>query len=211
MKFSRTLGAAAAAVAVLASSGCAPLLVGGAVAGGAMVAVDRRSPGIQLEDQSIELRLMQQLGAKFPGDKGHISATSYNRRVLLTGEVADEQGKAEAQSTAEKSESVVAVMNELVIGAPSSLANRNFDTALTSKVLAALLQAKDVPSGTIKVVSERAVVYLMGRVTQAEGEASARAASRVSGVRQVVKYFDYLTEQEAAKFASTPPAETPPK
>jgi osmotically-inducible protein OsmY len=211
MKFSRTLGAAAAAVAVLASSGCAPLLVGGAVAGGAMVAVDRRSPGIQLEDQSIELRLMQQLGAKFPGDKGHISATSYNRRVLLTGEVADEQGKAEAQSIAEKSESVVAVMNELVIGAPSSLANRNFDTALTSKVLAALLQAKDVPSGTIKVVSERAVVYLMGRVTQAEGEASARAASRVSGVRQVVKYFDYLTEQEAAKFASTPPAETPPK
>jgi osmotically-inducible protein OsmY len=124
--------------------------------------------------------------------------------VLLTGEVRNEQDKAEAQSIAQKSENVRAVVNELYIGSPSTLANRNFDTALTAKVLAALLQAPDVPSGAIKVVSERAVVYLMGRVTPGEGDAAARSASRVAGVQRVVKVFDYLTDKEAAALAGKP-------
>jgi len=94
------------------------------------------------------------------------------------------------------------VVNELHVGSLSTFANRNFDTALTSKVLAALLQAPGVPSGAIKVVSERAVVYLMGRVTPSEGEAAARAASRVAGVQRVVKNFDYLSEKEAADEAA---------
>lgn len=192
---------AMAAVAALSSAGCAPLLVGGAVAGGAMVATDRRAAGIQLLDQEIELRLAKALGDAFPGDRAHINVTSYNQRVLLTGEVATEQGKAEAQAIAQKAENVQAVVNELHVGSPSTLANRNFDTALTAKVLTALLQASDVPSGAIKVVSERAVVYLMGRVTPGEGEAAARAASRVSGVQRVVKIFDYLTEKEATDAA----------
>jgi osmotically-inducible protein OsmY len=192
---------AMAAVAALFSAGCAPLLVGGAVAGGAMVATDRRAAGIQLLDQEIELRLVKALGDAFPGDRAHINVTSYNQRVLLTGEVATEQGKAEAQAIAQKAENVRAVVNELYVGSPSTLANRNFDTALTAKVLTALLQASDVPSGAIKVVSERAVVYLMGLVTPAEGEAAARAASRVAGVQRVVKNFDYLPEKEGAQAA----------
>jgi osmotically-inducible protein OsmY len=211
MNNGRTLLAALAAVAALSATACAPLLVGGAVAGGAMVATDRRSPGIQLEDQAIELRLNKALGDKFPSDRAHINVTSYNQRVLLTGEVTDEQSKLEAQAIAQKSENVRAVLNELHVGSLSSLSNRNFDTALTSKVLAALLQAKDVPSGAIKVVSERAVVYLMGRVTQGEGDAAARAASRVSGVQRVVKNFDYLSDKEVAAEAAKPAAEAQPK
>jgi len=207
----RTALAAVAVAAAFLSAGCAPLLVGGAVAGGAMVASDRRSTGIQVEDQAIELRLSNAMGGKFPADRAHISVTSYNRRVLLTGEVTTEQAKTEAQALAEKSENVVAVLNELHVGSLSTLSNRNFDTALTSKVIAALVQAKDVPSGTIKVVSERAVVYLMGRVTQGEGDAAARAASRVSGAQRVVKYFDYLSDKEAAALTSSPAAESPPK
>lgn len=207
----RSTLAALAAVAALLISGCAPLVVGGAVAGGAMVASDRRSAGIQLEDQAIELRLIKALGDAFPSDRAHINVTSYNQRVLLTGEVTTEQGKRDAQAIAQKSENVRAVVNELHVGSLSTLANRNFDTALTSKVLAALLQASDVPSGAIKVVSERAVVYLMGRLTQGEGDAAARVASRVAGVQRVVKNFDYLTAQEAAAQAEQAPAAAPAK
>jgi len=202
--------AAVAVIAAIFSAGCAPLLVGGAVAGGAMVASDRRSTGIQLEDQAIELRLVKALGDAFPSDRAHINVTSYNQRVLLTGEVATEQAKADAQAIAQKSENVRSVVNELHVGSLSTMSNRNFDTALTSKVLAALLKAEDVPSGAIKVVSERAVVYLMGRVTQGEGDAAARVASRVSGVQRVVKLFDYLNEKEAAAEAAKPPAAAAP-
>lgn len=202
--------AAVAIAAALCSVGCAPLLVGGAVAGGAMVASDRRSSGIQLEDQAIELRLVKALGDAFPSDRAHINVTSYNQRVLLTGEVTEAQLKADAQAIAQKSENVRAVVNELHVGSLSTTSNRNFDTALTSKVLAALLKAEDVPSGAIKVVSERAVVYLMGRVTPGEGDATARVASRVSGVQRVVKLFDYLTEKEAAAEAPKAPSAAAP-
>jgi osmotically-inducible protein OsmY len=209
MNHRRKTLAAVAVAAALSSTGCAPLLVGGAVAGGAMVATDRRSSGIQLEDQAIELRLIKALGDAFPSDRAHINVTSYNQRVLLTGEVTSEQAKLDAQAIAQKSENVRAVVNELHVGSLSTMSNRNFDTALTSKVLAAMLQASDVPSGAIKVVSERAVVYLMGRVTQGEGDAAARVASRVSGVQRVVKNFDYLSDKEVAAEAAKPAEAAP--
>jgi osmotically-inducible protein OsmY len=201
----RRAALAAAAALMISAAGCAPLVVGGAAVGGAMVAADRRSPGIQLEDQAIELRINRALAEKFPRDRANISVTSYNRRVLLTGEVTSEQGKLDAQAIAEKSENVAAVVNELHVGNLSTISNRNFDTSLTAKVLAALVRTEGVPSGTIKVVSERSVVYLMGRVTPQEGEAAARAASRVAGARQVVKVFDYLSAQDAAALQSAPP------
>lgn len=193
---------ATASAAVLISAGCAPLIVGGAV-GGAIVATDRRSVGIQLEDEAIERRINRALAEKYPRDRANISVSSYNRHVLLTGEVVNDASKLEAQAIAEKSENVAAVLNELRVGSLSTLANRNYDTTLTAKVRAALLEAKGVPSGAIRVVSERSVVYLMGRLTTEEADAAARAASRVSGVRQVVKYFDYLSEQEAAAFTDS--------
>ncbi|MBK9244310.1 MAG: BON domain-containing protein [Burkholderiales bacterium] len=199
--YRRAALAALAAAAALTTVGCAAVAVG-AVAGGVMIASDRRSSGIQLEDQAIELRVREALGKAIPSDRANISVTSYNLRVLLTGEVTEAQLKAEAEAIARKSDNVRGVLNELYVGSLSTAANRNFDTALTSKVLAAMLQDKNVPSSAIKVVSERAVVYLMGRVTPAEGEAAARVASRVSGVQRVVKNFDYLTEAEAAAEAA---------
>lgn len=199
------LGSLAAAAAALIA-GCAPLVIGGAAAGTAMVASDRRSTGIQLEDQAIELRVASALREKFPGDTANISATSYNRRVLLTGEVPTEQARAEAQALVEKSPNVVAVINELYVGKPSTLANRNFDTSLTAKVLAALAPAEGVPSGTIKVVTSRSVVYLMGLVTPAEGDATAKVASRVAGVQRVVKVFEYLPDRQPAGTTVAPPA-----
>ena len=204
------LAAVASAVALL-GTGCAPMLIGGAAAGTVMAVSDRRSTGIQVEDQAIELRLRMALNEKLPSAVANIGITSYNQRVLLTGEVTTEQARAEAQSIAEKSQNVLGVRNELHVGSLSTLANRNFDTSLTAKVVVALIDAKGVPSGTIKVVSSRSVVYLMGRVTQGEGDAAAQAASRVAGVRQVVKYFDYLSEQEAAALAPKPAAEPAPK
>lgn len=211
MKKRRTLMLAAVAIAVVPAMGCAPLVVGGAVAGTAMVVSDRRSPGIQVEDQAIELRVANALGEKFPRDKANISVTSYNRRVLLTGEVTSEQAKAEAQAVAEKSPNVAAVLNELHVGSLSTLANRNFDTSLTAKVLAALATAQAVPSGTIKVVTSRSVVYLMGLVTQTEGEAAARVASRVAGVQKVVKAFEYLPDRSPPAPSAKPVADAPPK
>lgn len=199
------LGSLAAAAAALIT-GCAPLVIGGAAAGTAMVASDRRSTGIQLEDQAIELRVASALREKFPGDTTNISATSYNRRVLLTGEVPTEQARAEAQALVEKSPNVVAVINELYVGKPSTLANRNFDTSLTAKVLAALAPAEGVPSGTIKVVTSRSVVYLMGLVTPAEGDATAKVASRVAGVQRVVKVFEYLPDRQPTGTTVAPPA-----
>jgi osmotically-inducible protein OsmY len=203
--------AALGAAATLAATGCAAVLIGGAAAGTAVVVADRRSPGIQLEDQAIELRLRSALDAKLPASVANIGIASYNQRVLLTGEVTTEQAKAEAQAIAEKSPNVLGVRNEIYVGALSTFANRNYDRALSAKVVVALVDASGVPSGTIRVVSSRSVVYLLGLVTEAEGQAAARAAARVSGVRQVVKYFDYISEKEAEAATPKPPAEAPAK
>lgn len=190
-------------------TGCAPLLVGGAVAGGVIVATDRRSVGIQVEDEAIEGRVSRALGSRFfDGNTHRISVNSYNRRVLLTGEVPSEADKAEAGKLAAGMENVRMVSNELVIGTVSTQANRNNDAAITTKVKAALLAEKNVPSGTVSVTTRRSVVYLMGRVSAAEGDLAARAASRVEGVREVVKLFDLLSESElkAIKPAAAPAA-----
>ena len=200
---------AAAAGAALLGTGCAPLLVGGAVAGGAIVATDRRSVGIQIEDEAIEGRVSRALGSRFfDGNTHRVSVSSYNRRVLLTGEVPSEADKAEAGKLAASMENVRMISNELVIGAVSTQANRNNDAAITTKVKAALLAEKNVPSGTVSVTTRRSVVYLMGRVSAAEGDLAARAASRVEGVREVVKLFDLQSEAEikASRPASTPAA-----
>jgi osmotically-inducible protein OsmY len=200
---------AAAAGAALLGTGCAPLLLGGAVAGGAIVATDRRSVGIQIEDEAIEGRVSRALGSRFfDGNTHRVSVSSYNRRVLLTGEVPSEADKAEAGKLAASMENVRMISNELVIGAVSTQANRNNDAAITTKVKAALLAEKNVPSGTVSVTTRRSVVYLMGRVSAAEGDLAARAASRVEGVREVVKLFDLQSEAEikASRPASTPAA-----
>jgi osmotically-inducible protein OsmY len=183
-----------AAASIAALSACAPILLGGAVMG-TFAATDRRTVGNQVEDQSIELKGMNRLSGRY-GDKGHISINSYNRKVLLTGEVPTDAAKADAEEQAKGIENVRAVVNELQVGLPTSLATRSNDTFITGKVKASLIDAKDVFANSFLINTQRGTVYLMGRVTEREGARGASIAAGVSGVTKVVKVFDYITEAE---------------
>jgi osmotically-inducible protein OsmY len=185
----------AASLAVALLDGCV-LLVGGAAVGGTVVATDRRSVGIQLEDDRIESRVNKALLDRIPKTAMNIDVTSYNRKVLLAGEVRTAEMRAEAEAAARQVENVREVVNELVVGEPATLGDRTDDTIVAGKVKAALLATDGVPGGVVKTTVNRGVVYLLGKVTPAEGEAAAKAASRVSGVRRVVKLFDLMTDQE---------------
>jgi phosphoheptose isomerase/osmotically-inducible protein OsmY len=187
---------AAVAAATLLSA-CAPLLVGGAVVGTSMMVTDRRTSGTQVEDQSIELKAMTRT-REAVGERGHVNATSYNRTVLLTGEMATENDKAMVEQAIAKIEGVRTVVNELVVAGSSSLAGRSTDAILTSKVKASFLDAKDVFANAIKVVTERSTVYLMGRVTEREANRASDIARGVGGVQKVVRVFEVITEAELA-------------
>lgn len=197
----QALGAVTLALSLLA--GCAPLIVGGAMVGGAMVAVDRRTAGAQFEDQAIELKAANRIGELRPNV--HVNVTSYNRMVLLTGEVGAEADRAALKAAVEAIENVRSVVDETAVMGNSSLTARTNDTVLSGKVKATLLDAGDLKSSAIKVVTERGTVYLMGRVVEREASQAAQLASRVGGVQKVVRVFELLTEAELAAI-SPPPA-----
>jgi osmotically-inducible protein OsmY len=182
-------------LAVVLLDGCV-LLIGGAGVGGTVVATDRRSVGIQLEDDAIESRVNKALIDRIPKTAMNIDVTSYNRKVLLAGEVRTAEMRAQAEAAATQTENVHEVINELTVGEPATLGDRTDDTLIAGKVKAALLGDDGVPGGVVKTTVNRGVVYLLGKVTPAEGEAAAKAASRVSGVRRVVKLFDLMTDQD---------------
>jgi osmotically-inducible protein OsmY len=203
-----------AAVAIVVAGatllgGCAPLLIGGAIAGGAMVYTDRRSSGTQLEDEVIEVKGMNRVTEMF-GERAHVNVTSYNRIVLLTGEVPAEGDKASLQQSTSKIENVQSVVNEVIVGPPRSMSGRSNDALLTSKVKASFIDAKDLFSNALKVVTSNDVVYLMGRVTQREADRAAEVARGVSGVRKVVKVFEIVSDAELANSATQPPVQAPP-
>ncbi len=179
-------------------SACAPLLVGGAVVGTSMVVTDRRTSGTQLEDQSIEIKAQTRV-REAVGERGHVTITSYNRNVLLTGEVAADTDKVAVEQAVAKIEGVRTVINELAVMGSSSLASRSSDAVLTSKVKASYVDAKDVFANAIKVVTERGTVYLMGRVTEREANRASDIARGVPGVLKVVKVFEVITEAELAE------------
>jgi osmotically-inducible protein OsmY len=203
----RTAGAARLALVAIAAStllsACAPLVVGGAVVGGALMVVDRRTSGAQVEDQAIELKAATRL-REAVGDRGHISVTSYNRAVLLTGEAATEEDRKAAEQAVARTENVRSVLNELQVMGSSSLTSRSNDTFVTGKVKAALVDAKDVQATIFKVVTERGVVYLMGRVTEREAARAAEVARAVPGVLKVVRVFEILSDAELADLQSKP-------
>jgi osmotically-inducible protein OsmY len=188
----RKLAAAAAFVAAAGFiQGCAPLAVT-AAASGAMMATDRRSPGIYIEDESIEWRIVDAMRGKFEGS--HINATSYNRRVLLTGEAYTEEVKKQAEEVVRGVLNVREVVNELKIAGASSLTARGNDALITSNVKALMVNNGNKFSPMhIKVLTEANVVFLMGLVSQAEGEAAAEIARRAQGVSRVVKVFEYTS------------------
>jgi osmotically-inducible protein OsmY len=197
-----------AAALVLASlaAGCAPLLVGGAVIGGGLVATDRRTAGTQIEDEGIELRAASRV--RELATLGQVSVTSYNRLVLLTGEVPGANERAQVEAAVAKVENVKGVVNELVVAPNSAMSSRTADSGLSTRVKLTLVDAKDLQSNAFKVVAERRVVYLMGRVTEREANRAAELASQVSGVEKVVKVFELISERElggpAAAAAATP-------
>jgi osmotically-inducible protein OsmY len=194
----RTTGTLLLALAAgTALSACAPLLIGGAIWGGTLVVSDRRTSGAQIDDQAIELKSVRRI-ADVIGERGHINVTSYNRLVLLSGEVPTEADKAAVEQAVARIDNVRAIVNELTLAAPSSLSARSNDTLMTSKVKASMVDAKDIQANAYEVVTERGVVYLMGRVTEREANRAADIARGVSGVQKVVKVFDVVSEGELA-------------
>jgi osmotically-inducible protein OsmY len=190
-----SLAKAVLCAALLGSlQGCVPLVIGGA-AMGAAATMDRRTLGAQTEDKSITVKA-EVLVPKLVGDAGHVNIASYNRKVLLTGEVRDEAMKANVEREVRGIENVVAVINELAVAGPSSYTSRSSDALITGNVKGSLVEMKTISATSFKVVTERGTVYLMGRVTQREGDLAANIAKSVSGVQKVVKIFEYLTEEE---------------
>lgn len=184
-------------------SACVPLVVGGAAVGAFMV-TDRRTSGAQIEDEGIELRGGSRVREAL-GDRAHVNVTSYNRQVLLTGEVPNEQAKQQAEQAIARVENVKAVVNELAIMPNSSLQDRSVDVLTTGKVKASLVDAKDLQAAAFKVVTERGTVYLMGRVTQREADRATQMTRTISGVRRVVRIFELLTEEELQRLGTAQP------
>lgn len=176
-------------------SGCVPLIVGGAVIGGTLVATDRRTSGAQLEDEGIELRGNSRIRENFP-DRAHINVTSYNRQVLLTGEVPTEQDKKLAEQVISRVENVQKIANELAVMDISSVAARSGDALTTARIRASFIDAKDLTARSFKVVTERSITYLMGRVTLREAERATDIARSIGSVQKVVRIFEIIPEEE---------------
>ena len=200
----RPLATALLCGAMLTSlTGCIELMVGGAVMGG-VAAADRRTLGAQTEDKSIALKGESRIPS-IVGDAGHVNVTSFNRRVLLTGEVRDDAMKNAVEREVRNIEGVESVANELIIAGPASYTSRSNDALITTKVKASLVDMKTISAASFKVVTENATVFLMGRVTQREGTVAADVARGVGGVQKVVKLFDYISEAELKQLQPDPP------
>jgi len=186
---------------------CAPIIVGGAVMG-SLMATDRRTAGTQIEDEGIELRAGSGVSDNL-GERVHVNVTSYNRQVLLTGEVPSAQDKQLVEQVVSKVENVRAIVNELGILGNSTLTQRTSDALVTGKVKASMLDAKDLFANSFKVVTERGTTYLMGRVTQREANRATDLARSTGGVQKVVRVLEIISEDELANMLPKPaPADT---
>ncbi len=177
-----------------ALSACAPMVVGGALMG-SLVATDRRTPGAQLEDEGIELRAASRIRDNLV-DRVHISVTSYNRQVLLTGEVPSAQDRVLVEQIVAKVENVRSIVNELAVLGNSGLTQRGSDALVTTRVRAGLVDARDLFANSFKVVTERGTTYLMGRVTQREANRATEVVRNTPGVQKVVRLLEIISEDE---------------
>lgn len=185
-------------------SACAPLMLGGAAAG-AFVATDRRTSGMQVEDQSIQIKASSRLRDTL-GGRGRVNTNAYNRTVLLTGEVDSDADRAAAEQAVARVENVVKVINQLQVGPTASLSTRSSDVLLAGKVRATLVDARDLMSNAFDIVVERGEVYLMGLVTEREANRAAELTASIPGVKKVVKAFEVITEDELANKLPRQPA-----
>lgn len=180
--------------------GCIEMAIGTAVMT-TLAASDRRTFGAQTEDRAIVMKGEGRI-ANLVGKSGHVNVSSFNRKVLLTGEVADEAMKAAVEREARAIEGVDSVVNELEATFLSSLSSRSNDTLITGKVKAALVDTRDLYANSVKVITERGNVYLMGRVSQREGQLAANAASGVGGVARVIKVFEYISDDDVKQMSN---------
>ena len=182
-----------------ALSACAPMVVGGALMG-SLVATDRRTSGAQLEDEGIELRAASRIRDNLV-DRVHISVTSYNRQVLLTGEVPSAQDRVLAEQIVAKVENVRSIVNELAVLGNTGLTQRGSDVLVTTRVRASLVDARDLFANSFKVVTERGTTYLMGRVTQREANRATGVVRTTPGVQKVVRLLEIMSEDELKALA----------
>ncbi|KRB87827.1 BON domain-containing protein [Noviherbaspirillum sp. Root189] len=202
-RITRPLAAAVlCGVVVTSLQGCVEMAVGSAVVG-TLSATDRRTFGAQTEDKAIVFKGETRVPSVV-GNAGHVNVTSFNRKVLLTGEVRDEAMKAAVEREVGAIEGVQSIVNDLEIAGTSSFTSRSNDSLITGKVKAAFVDARDLSANSIKVVTERGVVYLMGRVTQREGQLAAEVARGVNGVQKVVKVFEYISEEDLRQLTNSP-------
>ncbi|MDP8567454.1 BON domain-containing protein [Methylophilus aquaticus] len=171
-------------------AGCFPAVVGGATAGGIMAA-DRRTSGIFVEDQGIELKVSKRL-LSYMDNAAHVNVTSYNRVVLLTGEVPSEAQRTEAENLSREITNVREIHNALVVGAASSIGDRSNDAYTTTKVKTRFISENLFPANIVKVVTEANTVYLMGIVSEKEANDAVEIARNTEGVSKVVKVFEYI-------------------
>ncbi len=204
MKTSFAFRAIGALLLVSTLGACAPLMIAG-VAGTAMVASDRRTSGAQLEDETIELRAQARIRDNL-GERVHVNVTSFNRQVLLTGEVTAEKDRQAVVQLVERIENVKAVVNELAVMPLSNLSERSNDLLVVAKVKASFVDSRDLFANAFKVVTERGTVYLMGRVTQREANSATQLTRNVGGVNKVVRLFEIISEDELRNLLPPPPA-----
>ncbi|MEO7954954.1 MAG: BON domain-containing protein [Polaromonas sp.] len=195
------LSVCVAALLASAVAACVPLVVGGAVAGGSLVAVDRRTSGAQLDDEAIELRAGSRIRSEL-GTRVRVSITSYNRQVLLTGEVPNLQDKHLVEQVVSRVDNVASVVNELAVINSPSLVERSSDALLTGRVKAMLLDTKGLQSNAFKVVTERGTTYLMGRVTQSEADRASEVVRSTPGVQKVVRIFEIISQDDLNRIQS---------
>lgn len=203
------LWAAVLCIACLGASlsACAPIILG-SVAMGALVATDRRTSGAQLEDEGIELRAAGRVRESV-GERARVSVTSYNRQVLLTGEVPNAQDKQLVEQIVSRVENVRSIVNELGVLGNSSLTQRSSDALVTGRVKAAMVDTKDLFANAFKVVTERGTTYLMGRVTQREANRATDITRSTSGVQRVVRVLEIISEEELQRTLPQNPARAP--
>ena len=185
---------------------CFPLAVGGAVVGG-MVAADRRTTGTVVEDEGIELRSGSRIREAI-GERGHVNVTSYNRQVLLTGEVGSAQDRQLVEQIVAGVDNVRHIVNELAILGNSTLTQRSSDSLTTGRVKAGLVDASDLSANAFKITTERGTTYVMGRVTPREAKRATEVISATPGVQRVVRILETITEEELARFQGPPAART---
>jgi osmotically-inducible protein OsmY len=198
----KILGMIGGATLIATLSGCFPLVAGG-MAGGALVIADRRNPGTQAMDRGIQLEAESML-IKTYGDNVHVNVSVFNRRVLLTGEVRTDTLKNEVAQKIKAMKNVTEVVNELVPAPLSAFTARANDSYLTTRIKAAFMTKENIPSNSMRIVTEASKVYLMGIVTEQEANQAVEIARQVPGVKQVTKIFDVISEADKKRLDGQP-------